>query len=82
MGVTSGIVVYVITWWLIFFMFLPLGVRAPYEIGETPETGHEPGAPTSPNLLMKVIMSTLVSFCLWGIIYWIIDSEIVSFRPN
>jgi len=82
MGMTSGIIVYVIIWWLVFFMVLPLGVRAPHETGEMPKTGHEPGAPTSPKILLKVLIATLVSLCVWGIIFWIIDSEIISFRPN
>jgi len=82
MGVTSGIVVYVISWWLVFFMTLPIGVRPPHEAGEQVESGNEPGAPVAPKLWVKALAATIIAAVIWGIIYWVIEADIVSFRPG
>ena len=37
----TGILVYVIIWWLVLFMVLPWGVKVP----EEPEPGHASSAP-------------------------------------
>lgn len=77
---TSGIVVYVIIWWLVFFMSLPFGVRPPHEAGETAEPGHEAGAPVRTHLPRKVLVSTLISAALWGVAYWMITTDIIAIR--
>lgn len=77
---TSGIVVYVVIWWLVFFMSLPFGVRPPHETGETAEVGHEAGAPVRTHLRIKVLASTLISAALWGVAYWMITTDIISIR--
>jgi predicted secreted protein len=77
---TSAIVIYVILWWLIFFMTLPIGVKPPHEVGETAEEGHERGAPIRPNVWKKALATTVIAAALWGVAYWIIDSGLVSFR--
>ena len=41
----SGIVVFVIIWWVVFFMALPIGVRSPDEAGVEVEQGHATSAP-------------------------------------
>lgn len=76
----SGILVYVIIWWLVFFMSLPFGVRPPHEEGATAEAGHEPGAPTRTLLGLKLIAATLIAGALWGIVYWVIEYDIVTLR--
>ena len=80
MSWTSGIVVYVIIWWLVFFMSLPIGVRPPHEMGEVAEPGHDAGAPVRPYLLIKVAASTLIAAALWGVAYWMITANIISIR--
>ena len=77
---TSGIVGYVMTWWLVFFMALPIGVKPPHEEGEKAEIGHEAGAPVRPHLFKKVLAATLISGLITGLIYWVIVSDIASFR--
>ncbi len=80
MTVTSGIVVYVVSWWLIFFMALPIGVKPPHEVGQKAQVGNEAGAPTKPNLRLKILVVTLGAGAVTGLIYWVIISDIVSFR--
>lgn len=77
---TSGIVVYVIIWWLVFFMSLPIGVRPPHEAGEVAEPGHDAGAPVRTHLRTKVFAATIISAALWGAAYWMITADIISIR--
>ena len=76
----SGIVVYVIIWWLVFFMALPFGVHPPHEMGEAAEPGHDAGAPVRTHLPVKLLAATVVAAVLWGAAYWMITAEIISIR--
>lgn len=76
----SGIVVFLVLWWLVFFVTLPFGVRSAYEAGETVGEGHADGAPVKPRLWMKAGVTTIVTAVLWGIAYWLIASDMISFR--
>jgi predicted secreted protein len=73
----TGVMVYVILWWLVFFAALPFGVRTPGE-GEV-ETGHATSAPVRPRLWLKAGVTTLVAAVLWAGVYWLVASDILSF---
>ncbi len=76
----SGLVVFLILWWLVFFVTLPFGIRAPHEAGETVAEGHADGAPVRPRLWLKAGIATAITAVLWGIAYWLIAAELISFR--
>ncbi len=76
----SGIVVFVIIGWLVFFMALPIGVRSPDEAGIEVEPGHASSAPVRPRLGLKAGITTAISVVLWGIAYWVIEADLISFR--
>ena len=76
----SGIVVFLVLWWLVFFVTLPFCVRSAYETGETVGEGHADGAPVKPRLWMKAGVTTIITAVLWGIAYWLIASDMISFR--
>jgi predicted secreted protein len=80
MGWFSGLVVYVILWWLVFFMTLPFGVRAPHEVGDVAGPGHVPSAPVKPRLWLKAGITTLIAAVLWAGAYYLITSDMLSFR--
>jgi predicted secreted protein len=71
----TGIASYVVIWWIVIFAILPIGVRPAED-----EMGERAGAPAHPNLRAKAIWTTLVSAGLWLILYWIVSSDIWSFR--
>jgi len=77
----SGLVVYIILWWLIFFMTLPFGVRAPHEVGEAVKAGHADGALVRPRLWLKAGITTAIAAALWAVAYVIINYDLISFRP-
>jgi predicted secreted protein len=76
----SGFVVYVILWWILFFMSLPFGVKSPDEAGEAVGPGHATSAPVRPRLWLKAVVVTILAGMLWGVVYWVIESDLVSFR--
>ena len=76
----SGIVVFVLLWWMVFFIALPLGVRPPAEVGEEVGVGHVVSAPVRPRLWLKAGITTLVATALWGVAYYLIASDLISFR--
>ena len=72
----TGVLVFVMIWWLMLFMVLPWGVKR----AEAPEPGHDVGAPVNPMMWRKVLITTLISAVLWGVAYWLIDSELLTLR--
>ena len=76
MGLVSGIVVYVIVWWLVLFMVLPWGIRQPDE----PEVGHQLGAPQAPRMWTKALVTTVIAAVIWVGIDIFIVADVYSFR--
>ena len=76
MGWATGIMVYLVTWWIALFMVLPLGVRRV----ENPGRGQERGAPERPDLVRKAIITTVLAALLWIVFYGFYPADILSFR--
>ena len=74
MDFVSGLVVFILLWWWVFLMSLPFGIKTPDEV----ESGHATSAPEKPMLKRKVIVSTAIATVLFGIVYWIIDTGLIS----
>ena len=74
MDIVSGAVVYILMWWWVFLMSLPVGVRTV----EDPEAGHAPSAPARPMLWRKMAATTVIAAVLTAIIHWIIAAQIIS----
>lgn len=54
------IVSFTVFWWIIFFISLPIGIIS----DNNPEKGHFYGAPKNPNVLKKIIFTTIISLIL------------------
>lgn len=76
MSIASGIVVYVIIWWLVFFMTLPFGVKKTEEV----EEGHEPGAPEKPMLWRKAAITSLIAALLFAVWWYVQDSGLINIQ--
>lgn len=72
----TGILVFVIVWWMVLFTVLPWGNRPPDDVGE----GHADSAPEKPRLLIKALVTTLIAALIWCAVYWVIGSGLVTFR--
>ncbi|HYZ30696.1 MAG TPA: DUF1467 family protein [Crenalkalicoccus sp.] len=75
----TGIVVYVLVWWLALFAVLPIGTE-PEPEGD-PATGWR-GTPRAPRLWRKALITTLVAAVLWLGIFGIVESGWISFRSG
>jgi predicted secreted protein len=73
----SGVMTYVIIWWMVLFAVLPWGNRPP----ETPEPGHATSAPEKPRLALKFGVTTLVATVIFLGVWWLIESDLISLRP-
>ncbi|MDA0239548.1 MAG: DUF1467 family protein [Proteobacteria bacterium] len=74
MGPVTGFAVYFILWWLTLFMVLPFGVRAQGDVSE----GHEAGAPARPRIIIKMLITTVISFIFWLIFYMIDTYDLIK----
>lgn len=76
MNLVSGIALFVIIWWMVFFVALPIGMRQP----EQRVPGEMPGAPVAPNLKKKALWTTVIAVLLWLAIYTLVKMDVYSFR--
>jgi len=76
MAWVTGIIVYVLVWWVTLFAVLPLWVTP----AEPDDPGHAAGAPQRPRLLLKMAITTVVSALIWLAIYLVVKSPWHSFR--
>ncbi|HXT78198.1 MAG TPA: DUF1467 family protein [Acetobacteraceae bacterium] len=77
MNWVTGIVLYVLIWWVALFAVLPVGTH-PVENPDA-QSGWR-GAPARPLLLRKVIATTIVAAIIWVGAYLLITSDYISFR--
>lgn len=76
----SAFVVFMIIWWLVIFCVLPVGLSSTHEVEEDEKGIRAPGAPKSVNIKKKLMMTTLISFVLWCIIFFVIEAELFDLR--
>jgi predicted secreted protein len=72
----TGIMAYVIIWWMVLFAILPWGNRPP----ENPEEGHATSAPAKPWLLVKFGVTTIVATMVFLAFFWLIESDLIALR--
>lgn len=74
MNPVSATVIFIVIWWLVLFMVLPFGVRRT----ETPEAGHDPGAPAKPMLWRKAGVTTGIALVLFAAVYVIAEYDLIA----
>ena len=74
MAWVTGIVVYVLVWWVTLFAVLPFWV-AP---AEPDDPGHAAGAPHRPRMLLKIAITTVISAVIFGIGMWAYQAGYLS----
>jgi predicted secreted protein len=78
MTLAFGIAIYFIIWWTVLFAMLPIGVRTSEEAGEKTTPGNAESAPHTPNLLPKMLATTVVSSILFVGLYAIIVHRVIT----
>jgi len=74
----TGIILYVLVWWVTLFAVLPLWVVP----AEPDEIGHAAGAPKQPRLMRKAVVTSVVAGVIWIVIYALVRSPWLSFRGS
>ncbi len=77
MSITSGIVLYVVIWALIFFMFLPQWQVSQSESGEI-VPGTPGSAPVDMKLKKKALWTTLCATVVFALVFCAIQFEWIS----
>jgi predicted secreted protein len=72
----TGIMVYVILWWLALFAVLPIGHRDQID----PEPGTPESAPEKPRIWLKFSAATLIAAVLWGVFFLVVEYDPFDFR--
>ena len=86
MSLAFAIAIYFICWWIVFFVVLPFGVRTQDDVGEV-APGSVESAPHTPNLLPKILITTVVATGLFSVIYLVmayglLTLDDIPFLPN
>jgi predicted secreted protein len=76
MGIAGSLMVISISWWLAFFMMLPIGVRSQLEEGSV-VPGTEPSAPVAPQLRRKAVWSLVIALIIWAALFSLIEFRLI-----
>jgi len=68
MPVTTAVAIFFLIWWVVLFAVLPFGIRSQHEHGDI-APGTDPGAPAIPNLVRKLVWTTLLSAAIFAACY-------------
>lgn len=79
MGLTSGIVLFAVIWFMTFLVVIPIRLKTQGDLGEIVPGTHA-GSPEVHNLKRKAWVTTLVSAVLWAIIAGTILSGAITVR--
>jgi predicted secreted protein len=69
---------YFIIWWIVLFAMLPIGVRTAEEAGEKSSPGNAESAPQMPNLLPKMVATTVVASVVFAALYTVIVHRVFT----
>ncbi len=69
MGIVTGVIVFLLIWWTGLFAVLPFGHGREID-----------GTPVKPNMKKKLIINTVLAIVIWGIVYALIEADVISFR--
>lgn len=74
MGIVNALFIYLLVWWVMLFTVLPMGVERNTETGK----GHDSGAPVAPMLKKKLIINSIVSAVIVGVMWILVDLHIIT----
>lgn len=79
MAIASGIVLFLVIWFLTFLCILPLRIVTQGEAGTTVPGTHD-GSPERHHLKRKFVITTVVTIVLWAIAAYIIITGTITVR--
>ncbi|MEQ8293949.1 MAG: DUF1467 family protein [Roseovarius sp.] len=79
MGIASGIVLFMVVWFMTFLVVLPLRIQTQGEAGEVVPGTHS-GSPEKHHLKKKALIVTGISAVIWSILAYIIITGTITVR--
>ncbi|CUH74698.1 DUF1467 family protein [Tropicibacter naphthalenivorans] len=79
MGITSGIVLFAVIWFMTFLCVIPIRLKTQGDVGEVVPGTHA-GSPEVHNLRKKAWITTGISAVLWAIVAGVILSGMITVR--
>jgi len=67
-------VIYVVVWWILFFIFLPIGIRRSNSF----ILGQDSGAPEKTYLLKKFLIVSVIALAFTFLIIYLINNKFIS----
>ena len=77
MSPTGLAIIYIIIWWIVFFVILPIDVERKKSVKIE---GEDPGSPENPKMLKKFFYCTGITTVIFSIIYLLIIFEYLNLR--
>ena len=77
MSVTGLTIIYIIIWWIVFFVILPIDVNRNKTLKID---GEDLGSPENPKMLKKFVYCTGITTIIFIIIYLLIKFEYLNLR--
>lgn len=77
MSITGALVLYATTWFLVFFMVLPVRFVSQGDAGEV-VPGTPPGAPATHIVARKAKITTLIALAAWAVMVAIVLSGVIT----
>ena len=77
MSATGLAIIYIIIWWMVFFIILPIDVN---RLKSVKIEGEDAGSPENPKMLKKFFYCTGITTVIFMIIYVLIKYEILNLR--
>ncbi|MGH1412743.1 MAG: DUF1467 family protein [Pelagimonas sp.] len=77
MGITSGLVLFAVIWFLTFLIVIPVRLQTQGEAGDVVPGTHA-GSPHSHNLKRKAWITTGIAAVIWGIVAAIILTGMIT----
>jgi predicted secreted protein len=78
MGIVSGLVTFLVIWWLVLFVVLPFGVQTQEESGGAIEPCTPASAPARSGIGLKAIITTGIAALLWSAVYVVMKYEVIT----
>ena len=75
MSLFECFIIYIVIWWILFFISLPIGVKKSKNV----ELGHDSGAPEKTYLWKKFIIVSIITLILTYLTVLIIESNVIFF---
>ena len=78
MNIASIVIVFASAWFLALFCLLPINIRSQEEAGDDIPEGAMPGAPSNPNVPIKLMGATIIAFLITAGLYVGIASGVIK----